>query len=188
MRKLTIFLLIIALTHSLTEGACTERTDTASIDQIKPNESDSVATSVSNFFTDVGCTLQSGAKTVKERVQSGYQFLKQKITNDNSETTNPIEINNKPNGQPDDYGHPRIPLAPEEYKFIEQLPNVPLAPEEDRIVFNGPIETSTQQIQPIVPTTPAAFSLDDRIALTAPTICRKGERLENDRCRKVSNF
>lgn len=176
MRKLTIFLLIIALTHSLTEGACTERTDTASTDQVKPNESDSVSTSVSNFFADVGCTIKSGAKAVKERVQSGYHFLKQKVTNDDG-VTNPTEINDNHNGQPlnDFNSYSNIPLAPEENKFIDQLPKVPLAPEDDRIVFNGPIETST-------------IAVDDRISLTAPTICRKGERLENDRCRKVSNF
>lgn len=178
MRKLTIFLLIIiALAHSLIEGACTDRTDTASTDQFKPNETDSVSTSVSNFFTDFGCSIKSGAKTIKERVQSSYQFLKQKITNDES-VTNPTEINN--GQQSNDFNsYPKVPLAPEEKRSIDQLSTVPLTPEEDRIVFNGPIETFT---------TPAQISLDDRIALTAPTICRKGERLDNGSCRKVSNF
>lgn len=168
MRKITICFLIIALTHSLTEGACTERTDTASTDQIKPNESDSVSTSVSNFFTDIGCNIKSGAKSVKERVQSSYQFLKQKITNDES-VTNPTEINN---GQHDDLNsNPNLAQ-------LDQIPKVPLAPEEDRIVFDGPIDT----------TTPAGATIDDRISLTAPTICQKGERLDGDRCRKVSGF
>lgn len=170
MRKLTIFLLIIALTHSLTEGACTERTDTVtSTDQLKPNESESVSTSVSNFFTDVGCSIKSGAKAVKERVQSGYQFIRRKIENDDS-ATNPTEHNN--NGRQDNFN------SKEESKFIDNHPQVPLAPFDDQIVFDGPIQT----------TTPVGFSLDDRVALTAPTICRKGERLVNDRCRKVSDF
>lgn len=183
MRKLIVFLFIIALIiincNSLTEGACTERTDTASTDQIKPNESDSVSTSVSNFFTDVGCSIRSGAKAVKERVQSGYRFIKQKITNDDR-VTNPTEMNNNHNGQPVDFNsyYPNIPLAPEEYKYIDPVSKVPLAPEDDRIVFNGPIETSTL----------AQFSLDDRIALTAPTICRKGERFDNNRCKKIFNI
>lgn len=35
---------------------------------------------VSDFFSDLGCSLKSGAGKVKDGVESGYNYLKTKIT------------------------------------------------------------------------------------------------------------
>lgn len=78
--KNTMFVLIVVLasaylTTQTVNAACTERPP-------DNTTADTAVDKVSNFFVEVGCTIKSGAERVKERVESGYNYLKSKITPD----------------------------------------------------------------------------------------------------------
>lgn len=162
--KSGIFLVIVTLANVIfaVNAACVDRPESG-------NSTESAVDKVSNFFMEVGCTIKSGAERVKERVESGYNYLKSKITPDdlkNSTLHNDVKSN---------------------------IPN------DDRITFkdspedglgeydSAPVEISTE------PTTSTASSsseangttvlLDDRVALTAPEMCPEGEVKVNGKCR-----
>lgn len=73
MIALIVVLASVYLTTQTVHAACTERPDDNSTDGTAVDK-------VSNFFVEVGCTIKSGAERVKERVESGYNYLKSKIT------------------------------------------------------------------------------------------------------------
>lgn len=79
--KNTMFVLLVVLasaylTTQTVNAACTDRpVDNSTVDA-------SAVDKMSNFFVEVGCTIKSGAERVKERVESGYNYLKSKITPD----------------------------------------------------------------------------------------------------------
>lgn len=104
-----LFLIVIAISGSV-KGACTERGTATDLN--KQSETDSIASSLGNFFMDVGCGIKSGAKSVKDSVETGYKFLKSKITSDEHNETNGHEIDRP-------YDLPHVPLAPETGSLVQ---------------------------------------------------------------------
>lgn len=156
--KNTMFVLIVVLasvclTTTTVNAACTERpadnstTDNSAVDK------------VSNFFVEVGCTLKSGAERVKERVESGYNYLKSKITPDDMK--NQTMMADGPSTPSDD----RIT-----FKDDDNPDNMELG--------------ASLQI-----TTPAGMFrreplVVDRTALIAPEMCAEGEVRLHGKCRQ----
>lgn len=173
MNKSGIFLLIVTLANVMftVNAACVERLEATN------STAESAVDKVSNFFMEVGCTLKSGAERVKERVESGYNYLKAKITPEdlkaNSTTLNDL----KPSIPDDD----RITFkdSPED-GLIEQ--EVEIA----QVEIATELTTSTVSSIPGVNNT--AVTIDDRTALTAPEMCPQGEVKVDGKCRKNVDF
>lgn len=174
MNKSGIILLIVTLANVMfaVNAACVERSEATN------STAESAVDKVSNFFMEVGCTLKSGAERVKERVESGYNYLKTKITPDdlkaNSTTLNDL----KPSIPHDD----RITFkdSPEDGLIeheIAQIAQVEIATE---------LTTSTESS--ITGVNNTAVTIDDRTALTAPEMCPQGEVKVDGKCRKNVDF
>lgn len=84
--NIVIFSIIVVIACGTTtvDAACVDRENVNST-------SDSAMDKVSNFFVDIGCTIRSGADKVKERVESGYNYLKSKITPDDVKNATSID-------------------------------------------------------------------------------------------------
>lgn len=83
MGKVAILVLIVAYasaTLMVVNGNCVDRKATNST-------SESAMDKVSNFFEEMGCTIKDGAGRVKEHIESGYNYLKEKMTIDNKNQT-----------------------------------------------------------------------------------------------------
>lgn len=124
--------------------------------------SDSAMDKVSNFFVDIGCTLKSGADKVKERVESGYNYIKSKITPD--DVKNATMTDN----------------------------NITLAQSDDRITFKDDQGSSDPEMSATEITITSTnddnnpgTKLENRVALRAPEICPKGHSRIEGRCREV---
>lgn len=90
------FVLLNLLLLTSVQAGCTNREN-------KDSES-----GVSEFFTNLGCEIASGAKKVKGSIEDGYDYIKKKVASDSSE--------DKGKQQPDysnnDDDKKVIPLAP----------------------------------------------------------------------------
>lgn len=156
-RNTVIFFVIVTIASVTTtvSAACVDR-------QAANATSDSTMDKVSNFFVDIGCTLKSGADKVKERVESGYNYIKSKITPD--DVKNATMIDNK----------------------------VPLAKSDDRITFKDDQSSNDPEMNASEITTTSTnddnnpgTKLENRVALRAPEICPKGQSRIEGRCREV---
>lgn len=178
MTKLVSFLLVVAFASVLVTieaASCVDR-------NVKDhNATESTVDKLSNFFMEVGCTLKSGAEKVKERVESGYNYLKSKI--DESTHSNNTTQDTKPKDNVHDLNvEPKkvdVPKAAVENKVLD----------EDRITFkdsdeteNAPQEVTTVEIE----TTTVA--VDNRVAISAPEMCKEGEEMIDGKCRETANF
>lgn len=158
--KTANFLLIVTIASVMTtvNAACVER------QQSTNSTSDSAVDKVSNFFVEVGCTIKSGAERVKERVESGYNYIKSKITPDDVKNGT-ISDNKVPLAQPDD----RITFKDEQGSANDQEAVNP--PEASPVAMN-----------------PMPVELVDRTALTAPEMCHDGFKRIDGKCREVYSF
>lgn len=167
-----IFLLVVTLANIMfvVNAACVERPEATN------STADSAVDKVSNFFMEVGCTLKSGAERVKERVESGYNYLKAKITPDdlkaNSTTLNDLKPRIPDNDRITFKDSPEDALI--EHGLIEQ---VEIATE---------LTTSTESS--ITGVNNTTVTIDDRTALTAPEMCPQGEVKVDGKCRKNVDF
>lgn len=126
-------------------------------DPTEANSTESTMDKVSNFFIEVGCTLRSGADKVKESVKNGYDYVKTKL--DGLNTKNQTDTDTKP-------------------ITAEQFSNY-----KDKITFREKDSIGlTTELTMI--TTTILPKLDDRIALTVPEMCQKGELKVDGKCRK----
>lgn len=149
--KGTMFVLIVVLasaylTTQTVNAACTER-------PADNSTADTAVDKVSNFFVEVGCTFKSGAERIKERVESGYNYLKSKIT--------PEDMKNQTlaDGKTSD---DRITF------------------QEDELASGG-IGGSVQTATPA--TFHETPGIDFRTALIAPEMCPQGQVRVDGRCR-----
>lgn len=74
MQSIKVFVLCAVLVVFVTktvDGGCVNRSD--------GDDSDEEHSSVSDFFHNVGCSIRSGAKKVKDGVETGYNFIKDKV-------------------------------------------------------------------------------------------------------------
>lgn len=76
--KIVIVVLTFAFASvTMVNAACVERPET--------NSTHTAMDKVSDFFSDVGCTIKSGAGRVKDSVENGFNYIKSKITPDDAE-------------------------------------------------------------------------------------------------------
>lgn len=155
-----LLIVMIASVMATVNAACVERQQNAN------STSENTMDKVSNFFVEVGCSIKSGAEKVKERVESGYNYLKSKITPDDVKNGT-IADNKVPLAQKDD----RITFKDEQGAANDQAMNSP----------DG--ETSEPGSGE-----PKTIELIDRTAITAPEMCPKGYKRIDDMCREVYNF
>lgn len=151
---LVVVLASVCLTTTKVNAACTER-------PADNSTSDSAADKVSNFFVEVGCTIKSGAERVKERVESGYNYLKSKMTPEDMKNNQTMA--DGPSTPSDD----RITFKDDEF------------PENMAPGMGGSLHV----------TTPAGvykrrLEVVDRTALIAPEMCPEGHVLLNGKCRE----
>lgn len=160
--KNTMFLVIVVvasvcLTATTTvNAACTERPADGQ------NATDSAVDKVSNFFVEVGCTIKSGAERVKERVESGYNYLKSKIT-------------------PDDMKN----------QTMTGDDKVTPSDDGDRITFKEDDENNMALGIAVTPAgihndknMQEKVEIADRTSLFAPEMCGEGEVRVNSKCRQ----
>lgn len=165
-----IFLVIVTLANVMfaVNAGCVDRPEAIN------STAESAMDKVSNFFMEVGCTFRSGAEKVKERVESGYNYLKSKITPDefkNSTTQNDVKAN-IPN---DD----RITFKDSPEDGLIEYGMQPTAEIETTT-----IEVASSTLSSINGVNNTGVTIDDRTALTAPEMCPQGEVKINGKCRK----
>lgn len=172
MNKSGIFLLIVTLVNVMfaVNAACVERPEATT-----NSTAESAVDKVSNFFMEVGCTLKSGAERVKERVESGYNYLKAKITPEDLKT-NSTTLNDLKQSIPHD---DRITFkdSPEDGLIEHEMAQVDIATE---------LTTSTESS--ITEVNNTTVKIDDRVALSAPEMCPQGEVKVDGKCRKNVDF
>lgn len=146
MEKSVIFLLILAMASVMitVNGACVDR-------ELKDANATTTATTmekVSKFFEEVGCTLKPFTEAVKNKVSSGYNYLKTKIDDSNSNNrtripekgTNIENINSivmMSNNDSNDYK----PIDPDQIIFRENDPISNAA--TTTVKFNAPTYSTT---------------------------------------------
>lgn len=162
--KNTMFVLIVVLasvclTTTTVNAACAER----------PNDnnnatSDSAVDKVSNFFVDIGCTIKTGAERVKERVESGYNYLKSKITPDDMKNQTMIDDNTAPGTDGD---------------------RITFKEDDENAAMGGSLQATTPAAMHNPRNVPGKVDITDRTALIAPEFCAEGEVLVDSKCRKI---
>lgn len=164
--QLRIFLLVglLAFLANEVNCGCAERTGPDN-DENSGNDDES---SVSNFFSNIGCSIKSGAKKVKESVEDGYKFIKTKLSSSDEETQNT------------DKKEEQL----ESSHSMNAASNGQIVFEDDQIVSEvTPIQTeSISENKTMV--------LDDRASLTAPENCADAGylRTSEGNCVKQTNF
>lgn len=156
MLVLIVVLASVCLTTTTVNAACTER-------QADTNAtSDSAVDKVSNFFVEVGCTIKSGADRVKERVESGYNYLKSKITPDDMKNQTMMA---------DD----KLTTSDDRITFKEDEEN--MAAGISAVTPAGMHKNSPEKVVIV-----------DRTALIAPEMCPQGLILVNSKCRQDADL
>lgn len=163
--KSTMFVLVVVLasvcfTTTTVNAACAERAADNN------NATDTAVDKVSNFFVEVGCTIKSGAERVKERVESGYNYLKSKIT--------PEDMKNQT--MTDD----ALSTDGDRITFKEDDENA--APGA-----GGSLQATTPAAMRNEQNRAQKVEIADRTALVAPEFCAEGEVLVNSKCRKIAD-
>lgn len=174
MNKRVSFLLFVAFASVLVtiDAGCIDR------DVKEHNATETTVDKLSNFFVEVGCTLKSGAEKVKERVESGYNYLKSKI--DDSTNSNKTMKETKPESDVHNLNvEPKsldVPKAAIEDQFYN----------DDRITFKDSDETDNvpQEITTEAVAT-TDVSVDNRNALVAPVMCKEDEEMVDGKCREI---
>lgn len=159
--KTTMFVLVVVLasvclTTTTVSAACTERPADGN------NATDSAVDKVSNFFVEVGCTIKSGAERVKERVESGYNYLKSKIT--------PEDMKNQTMTDGEKADGDRITFK------------------EDDESMGGSVQAVTPAGIRNDKNMPQKVEIADRTALSAPEFCAEGQVLINAKCRQIAEI
>lgn len=66
---------------------------------------------ISGFFSDLGCSIKHGAIKVKDGVQDGYKYIKEKVTSDDDKQKDQEQVqatvDQLPEGEADIYKHIR---------------------------------------------------------------------------------
>lgn len=147
--------LLVCLVISEAACGCVERSD-PNYETAKQTDS----STFSDFLSSVGCSIQSGARRVKDGVEGGYNYLKDKISTAVDDTKS---RDHRPS--PENGGDAVIEGESDIYKHIRE--SVPLAP------------TPTPSV--------TGISLDDRNAIAGPVSCPPETRYvpETKKCEKV---
>lgn len=78
--KLSLFLVVLfGVAVCLVHGGCVRKDSLAGMaaDILPKKEEDS---SVGQFFKDLGCDIADAGRSVKDGVQTGYEYVKKKLT------------------------------------------------------------------------------------------------------------
>lgn len=89
MKKSVIFFVIVASAMITVDAACVER------EQVEGNVTVSTMDKVKSFFEEVGCTLKPFAEYARNKVSTGYNYLKAKVDESNSGNKTTTNINKK---------------------------------------------------------------------------------------------
>lgn len=192
--KIVSFVLVLVVASILNpvDGACTDRSNTDD----KSAESDSIASSVSNFFMEVGCSIKHGAKSVKDGVENGFKFIKSKVSSEH-EHEHEHDHNGTIPFDEHDRLHEHVPLGGKNdpITFPDNDHKLSVQPIKTTVTTDKPITTITTQaaLTTIITDTTTnnaapGVTLDDRTALQTPNICPEGHVLVDDVCRKDSGF
>lgn len=150
---LLLIVVLMCLTASVHCG-CVDRSD--------PNYETAKQTdgsSISDFLTNIGCSIQSGAKRVKDGVEGGYKYLKDKITTAGDETS------------------------------ARDREHRPSEPNADAVIEGqGEIYKHIRDSVPLVSKKPNV-TLDDRNAIAAPIACPPNQKYEKatEKCEAIVN-
>lgn len=193
MQSIKVFILcavLVAIVTKTVEGGCANRSD--------GDDTDQEHSSVSDFFHNVGCSIRSGAKKVKDGVETGYNFIKDKVKSvadgdDDDEKEVQAEVQ-----KDGDDGQGQITVLVDSSKAMESVkPILSVAPiDTSKLSGNDqPVVSvvSADSAKPIVEAARSAdpnidvritfrddeelnanrgnVSLDDRAALNAPATC-----------------
>lgn len=160
--------------------------------ETKSETTSDIGSSVSGFLSNLRVSIESGAHQVKEKVQGGYNYVKERLSSnakdsENTETTENYEIIKNNNN-------------------IRGNSGAAATQNSDRIIFENDDEANIyEQIRhsvPIVdggevPTTPQVtiddmnkknVTIGDRNAISAPIVCPKGQRLVDQKCVTIVEF
>lgn len=157
MLVLAVVLAGVCLTTTTVSAACTER-----LADNNNSTSDSAVDKVSNFFVEVGCTIKSGAERVKERVESGYNYLKSKITPDDMNKNQTMTDDKVSDGD-------RITFKEDDEGMGASL----------QAATPAGIHNDKNMAQKV--------TIADRTALSAPEFCAEGQVYINSKCREIAD-
>lgn len=193
-------LLVAVLIVSVHSG-CVERDRRETISESKSN----IGSGITGFFSNLRCEIQNGARQVKETVEDGYNYVKQKLST-NNETDENIENDGiDENDEIDNNDRIDENIQNDDSKnnnngTISILNN-------DRIIFkNDDEESTTEQVRTSAPIMNGSLLLVsarpvtlnvlnknnvtvvDRNAISAPIVCPNGQRLVDQKCVPIVDF
>lgn len=95
---------------------------------------------ISGFFSDIGCSIKHGAIKVKEGVQDGYEYIKDKVTDSDEKKDHgqvQANVDQLPEGESDIYKHIResVPIqsTPSNQFSLDVRDDAGLCPPNTRI-------------------------------------------------------
>lgn len=178
--------LLVAVLVVSVRGGCLERDRRETVSE---SSSDSGLT---GFFSNLRCTIQSGARQVKETVGNGYSFVMQKLSTTNEsekgDDKNDENIQNDDsnsnthkhnNGTISILNNDRIIFKNDNGESIEELYKT------STIVNGGSVLTRPVTLDIINKTN---VTIGDRNAISAPIVCPKGQKLVDQKCVTIVEF
>lgn len=160
--------------------------------ETKSETTSDIGSSLSGFISNLRVSIESGAHQVKERVQGGYNYVKERLSSnakdtEKTETTENDEyIKNNSNNR-DNSG---AAVTQNSDRIIFENDDEANIYEEIRhsvpIVDVGEIST----IQPVTidDMNKKNVTIGDRNAISAPIVCPKGQRLVDQKCVTIVEF
>lgn len=194
-------LLLLAITFSVVISLVNVKAHYVPEDGTSSEEtSDEDRSKFSQFFEDVKCGINHGAKKIKEGATTAYNYLKSKIAPGSNASPAEFPANVTEIFINDD----KTPLAP-----MPSIPPIPVKPSTNVPVNTAPVTfpavpatardlpiwdidvrsfiNDTDDKFPQVPSSTPEISLDDRALFDVPGFCPDGEMKDRSgRCRKIS--
>lgn len=162
-------------------GGCAERIASVNENSAKDDNS----SSVTDLIADIGCSIQRGAKKVKDSVEDGYRILKEKLSSAVDENDKISNIK----GEVDQSSNRNNVVSDDRITFMDNQEQD--GGETDEVTTEHESLIKLEPMQPDNANKTVAFNitLDDRTSLSAPEMCPKGYvRTESGKCERPVNL
>lgn len=187
-RKTALLLLIVlaAVVLNSVKAAYIDPSENNEKDLTSDNENQS------SFLSDIGDVIKSSVKKVKEKVETGYDYIKTKVSSPNNknkdigETEDPSENGNESRFHR--HQNKSTPKPNEDRITFLQNENVDMKDEDLPLSTFYEINETTQKTIYKDEKQKNETILIDRTALDAPNICQKDEVYVDGVCRKKAPF